>query len=244
VVEGELAGTVIRNGKNLGIATALNQGVRWAAEKGYQWVLTLDHDTVVDANMIDTLVAAHDACDFSGELAIVAANFRHAVNNRALDDFRGDGNGAYKEIEAAITSGSLTSVKAFREVGGFRDDFFLDCVDFEYCLRARQRGFRIILTRNTLMDHSIGELTEHWLLWGTVVTTNYNPIRHYFMARNILLMARQYMVEEPWWLLHALWVRAKSPIGICLFEDRVGAKLRFYALGIFDGLRGKTGRFS
>ena len=36
--------SLIENGKNLGIAEALNQGVGWAKNNGYPWVLLLDQD--------------------------------------------------------------------------------------------------------------------------------------------------------------------------------------------------------
>jgi len=49
-------------------------------------------------------------------------------------------------------------------IGVFREEFFIDRVDFEYCLRAKARGYCVIRTRKPLMSHTIGTPTAHRLL--------------------------------------------------------------------------------
>src|SRR5215831_10464572 len=44
---------LIENGENLGIADALNQGVRWAKSQGYPWVILFDQDSEITDNFID-----------------------------------------------------------------------------------------------------------------------------------------------------------------------------------------------
>jgi rhamnosyltransferase len=243
-IDSQLGATVICNSKNLGIATALNQGAHWASERGYKWLLTFDQDTIVDADMVRSLVEVYCACGFSDRLAVVGSNFLQSPGNRPIEDFHSDSNPLYKEVKTVITSGSLTSLPVFQRMGGFRDDFFLDCVDLEYCLRGRANGYRVIITRKTLMAHPIGCASEHRLPWKKTYTTNHAPFRQYFMTRNTLIMARNYILQEPQWITRVLWMRAKSLLGICLFEKDVRAKLRFFALGFFDGISGKTGRFA
>jgi rhamnosyltransferase len=41
------------NEKNVGIAKALNEGFEYAIENGFDWVLTLDQDSVSDKNLIE-----------------------------------------------------------------------------------------------------------------------------------------------------------------------------------------------
>lgn len=53
---------LLQNERNLGLATALNQGFRWAADRGYGWVLTLDQDTAPSSGMVTEaarVLAAH-----------------------------------------------------------------------------------------------------------------------------------------------------------------------------------------
>ena len=52
---------LIKNEKNLGIATALNRGVTWAKEHAYKWFLTFDQDTTAESFMVDTLTETLDS---------------------------------------------------------------------------------------------------------------------------------------------------------------------------------------
>ena len=143
-----------------------------------------------------------------------------------------------------ITSGSLLSLPAYKVIGAFREEFFIDCVDLEYCLRARAHGFRVIMACKPLMEHSIGCLSEHRLPWKKTGTSNHAAFRQYFMTRNILIVVREYMRKEPGWVLATLWSRAKSILLVCLFEKKRFHKIGYFLLGGLDGIRRKTNRFA
>jgi rhamnosyltransferase len=227
---------LILNSRNEGIAAALNQGLRWADEHGYSWVFTLDQDSVVAHDTVETLRGAYEAFSDKGKLAIVASNHRDPVRPIANSVANPAHVDPWREVTAVITSGSLTSVPAYRAIGPFREEFFIDCVDFEYCLRARARGLRVIVASEALIDHSIGRATLHRLPWKVTATTNHPPIRRYYMARNHLLLAREYLRKEPSWTLSAVYSQFKSMILMCLFEKNLSRKLQFVALGVLDGL--------
>jgi rhamnosyltransferase len=234
---------LILNHENEGIAHALNQGSRWAAARGYCWVLTLDQDTIVAPNMMESLAEIYRASPFQAELAVIGSNFTNRENSRPFYD-SGGVRDMGEEVKTVITSGSLVSLQAFEIIGPYRDEFFIDFVDLEYCLRARDNGFHIIRSRQPLMEHSIGRLSEHRLPWKRTGTSNHLPWRQYFMMRNLLIMAREYACKEPGWVLATLWSRMKSILLMCLFEkDRI-RKIGYSVLGGLDGLRGKTSRLA
>jgi rhamnosyltransferase len=230
---------IILNRRNYGVACALNQGAQWATQQGYRWILSLDQDTVVAPDMVESLAAVYHAFPDPGSLAVIGANYTSSVNGKpATESQEGDSCGG-EEVKTVITSGSLISLRAFHEIGGFRDEFFVDCVDLEYCLRARSHGFRIMMTSKPLMQHSIGNATEHGLPWRKTATSNHSPWRQYFMTRNTLILAREYLDSEPGWVLATLWSRTKSLLLICLFEKACLRKLTYSLLGVLDAFRGK-----
>src|SRR5258708_12926038 len=49
---------LIENGKNLGLAEALNQGVRWAKSQGYPWVILFDQDSRITEGFIRQMFMA------------------------------------------------------------------------------------------------------------------------------------------------------------------------------------------
>jgi rhamnosyltransferase len=234
---------LILNCENEGIAHALNQGASWAAGRGYAWILTLDQDTVVAEDMVDSLVEAYRASLSQAELAVIGSNFRSSRSAKPFYEFVDSRDVLAKEVKTVITSGSLISLHAFHLIGGFRDEFFIDGVDLEYCLRARIHGLRVMMVCKPLMEHPIGRLSEHRLPWKKTGTTNHPAWRHYFMTRNIVILAREYIWKEPGLVLATLWARTKSILLVALFEEERIPKIWSSILGGLDGIRGRTDRF-
>ncbi len=233
---------LISNSQNLGIGAALNQGVRWAAEQGCQWALTLDQDSVVADDIVETLSAVYEHFPEKEKLAIIGSNYRDSNSGRLLCRTDRDDGCSWQEVKTVITSGSLVSLQAYAAIGPFREEFFMDCVDLEYCLRSRSRGFKILLARKPLMQHAIGASTMHKLPWKMTGTSNHSTVRRYYMTRNHLALAREYLLREPMWVLSTLYSRLKSTVLMCLFEENRLRKLEYTAIGAFDGLFSNSSR--
>jgi rhamnosyltransferase len=238
---GRLRVHLIPNATNQGMARALNTGVRWAASQGCGWVLTLDQDTEVSPNMIDSMAEVFDSYPSPERAAVIGSNYRHKGSGKVwYSEAMGASHSPWREIETVLTSGSLVSIEAFQAIGGFRDDFFVDCVDQEYCLRARAHGYRILMTSKPVMTHGMGFPTEHRLLGRTFGTSNHSPLRRYFVARNSVILVREYLRAEPKWLFWYLWTYAKSMVLICLFEEQRILKVKSTLRGFIDGVLGRT----
>jgi rhamnosyltransferase len=233
---------LICNLENLGIARALNIGVRRALADGYSWVLLLDQDTQVDSDMVERLLATYASCAEEDRVAIVGSRFRDTKGRsnepRRLDS-RGD---LWEEVESVITSGSLLSLAAYAAIGPFRDEFFIDHVDTEFCFRARAAGYRVVETVQPLMSHTVGAPTAHKLLWTTKWTTNHSPDRRYYIARNNTVLLREYGTSGggPWQLKS--FVRCfRLCKRIAYFEPDKIAKILAVGQGWWDGVRGNMG---
>jgi rhamnosyltransferase len=226
---------LILNKENVGIARALNQGARWGQERGYAWALTVDQDSVVAEDLVETLSGLYEEFPEREKLAVIGSNHIDPLIRKPFWNFNGNSHCAWHEVKTTITSGSLISLIAYKVVGPFREELFIDCVDFEYCLRARSRGLRIIMACKPLLEHPIGAATRHRLPWRMTGTSNHSPIRRYYMTRNRLVLAREYLLKEPAWILSTLYRHIKSTILMCLFEKDLISKLGYTALGFLDG---------
>jgi rhamnosyltransferase len=233
---------LILNNRNEGVARALNQGVDWATKQGFGWILTMDQDSLVNDSMVKSLCAVWYAFPDQKKLALIGSNYTASARGPLFLAASGDNARCWVEVKTTITSGSLIPLSAFRLIGPFREELFIDFVDFEYCLRARSKGFRVVMTRKPLMEHSIGNSTTHQLPWKTTNTSNHSPIRRYFMTRNQLALAREYLWSEPRWTLSMLYRHLKAIMLMCFFEKDVPRKLRFTALGMLDGLESNFSR--
>jgi rhamnosyltransferase len=233
--------TLISNLNNVGVARALNIGIRRAIALGFKWALLLDQDSWIDDDMVQTLIATGAAYPDRDRLAVIGSGYRdlNSPLHRQEDEIVGDN---WDEVTSVITSGSLIPLEAHASVGGFREEFFIDHVDTEYCFRARAKGYRVIRTRRAIMSHQIGAISWHKLLWMKKWTFNHAADRRYYIARNDTVMLREFGHY-----IYGLW--ALKSFGRCvrlckrivLYEKMRTPKIIAVAQGFWDGVRGHMG---
>ena len=168
---------LIQNHSNLGIARALNQICEYVEEKSGDWVLTLDQDTVCGDGFIDQLSKFTNIPEVGILCPVVDYEGLSIKSNVQNDDIM--------PIKACMTSGSLTNLNAWKKVGGFRDDFFIDFVDNEYCMKLTVHKYKILRVCGCVMHHQLGESKEYKFLglFPRLVSVHH-PWRYYYMTRN------------------------------------------------------------
>jgi rhamnosyltransferase len=233
--------SLIFNFANLGIAQALNLGIARAKQLGYEWVLLLDQDSLVDQGMVAAMLEVRAAYPASSRVAVLGAGFRDVNKDRA-DEQPASGGEAWEEVESVITSGSLIPLAIHDLLGAFREEFFIDYVDSDYCFRARARGFRIIKTRRALMSHAIGAATWHRGIGVDKWTSNHSADRRYYIARNDTVMLREHAgYRYGLWALKSLGRRLRDCRRVLLYEQAKMRKLAGIFGGWWDGVRGRLG---
>jgi rhamnosyltransferase len=220
--------TFIRNTRNQGIAKALNQGMLRAIEEGFTWVLLLDQDTIPSDEMVQKIGEVYIQYPSREKLAMIGCNpFAENTDATALP---------WKSVKMVITSGTLLSLRAARMIGPFRDEFFIDCVDFEYCIRARLAGFEIVELLSPVMAHFIGVPRKVPLGWSKAKSSNHRPWRWYYVVRNMVILTVEYGVKDGAFVLPTLYARVKALLLTLLFDDSRLLRAKFIILGLLDGL--------
>lgn len=176
---------IIQNAENKGIATALNQICSHCYDKGYEWCLTLDHDTVCHEGMVNQLLKYSS----KESIGIICPK----VDYEGANIKQKNTNSETVDVYACMTSGSLTNLSAWKQVGGFRESYFIDYVDNEFCMRLGLAGYRIVRVNGCVMHHRLGESVKRKLFNIFPVTVSvHKPWRFYYMTRNNLLFIHQY----------------------------------------------------
>ena len=199
--------------------------------------------------MIEALAAVRDSFPDPAHLAVIGSGYDDefealSAPSRERGNRQGDrqGGAAWQDMESVITSGSLLSLAAFAAIGPFREEFFIDHVDTEYCLRARLKHFRVIQTRSPLMSHAIGAPTTHRILWMRKRTTNHAPDRRYYFTRNdTVLLHERGKHPGGLWILKGLMRSLRTCKRILLYEQMKAAKINAVLSGWWDGVRGRLG---
>jgi rhamnosyltransferase len=229
---------LIENGENLGIAEALNQGVRWAKSKEYPWVVLFDQDTKITADFIDHMFAAWESHPHRERVGSIHP--RHVIPESGVEVWvPRDSDGSPL---LPMTSGSLMPVWIFDKVGWFASEYFIDLVDWEYCFRIRAAGFLIADSRHARLLHAPGNPAEATVLGHTFLQSNHNATRRYYITRNRIVFCRKYFRSFPGWVGSCAYAQLKETIACLLVEQDRASKFRNILLGTWDGLMGRMGK--
>ena len=216
---------IIRNNNNKGIAYALNQILGYAYSHGYDWVLTLDQDSVVSPNIIDEYEKITDE-----KIGIIGCNI--IDRNHFQDNYKEAG---VEETSWVISSASYTNTKAWKDVGGFDTKMFIDWVDLDYCTLLKKKGFHIILNHNTHILHELGINTRIISIRGHIVYLSNRPAkRYYYIFRNYIYLSHKYPDIFP--LKEQLKQSFYSIIGIIIYEKHKISNFFSFCTGTFWGL--------
>ncbi len=242
---------LIANGENLGVAEAQNQGLRRVHARGRSCALLLDQDSRLSGADIDTLLGTLSQLIRQGErVAAVGPGFVDARSSRQFPFLRSDGSRVQRivstedvsnellDCDVLISSGSLLNMAAVTQVGGLDSDLFIDYVDYEWCLRARAHGWRVIGVPSVHMTHELGD--EVRLVLGRQVVVH-RPMRQYYLIRNAVLLARRRIVPHHW-RLHFLGRALRQFVGHSLLCAPRATRLRWMLRGVIDGMLGRHGR--
>lgn len=235
--------TEILNECNEGIARAFNQAVEWARRRDFEWILTLDHDSVATPGMVDELLCGYEALLRAGvqNVGILAAS-PFDQNSQQFLEYPPRKNGGLPLFGGeVISSGSLIRLAVFDKVGLFNEDLFIYFVDVDFCKRLIRAGFDAYICPEAVLLHQEGLKKRHKFLWIDAWYDHYGKAARYYITRNSIYVFRKFPVSLGGVrvLVGRLW---KDHVNILLFDNKRFAVLWFSLRGLIDGLRGKVGQ--
>lgn len=225
----------VNNHENLGIAKALNIACEKALLEGFDYILTMDQDSEFEESSLTKLIQFVN--DNHHPLLGIVTPYHLIETNVPRCKL------SIEHPVEVMTSGNLVNLSAYKDVGGFKDWLFIDCVDIEFCMNLRVHGYDIIRLNDVEMNHCLGDSKTIHFLWKTCVTTNHNALRRYYIARNCYYIYDMYHEYFP---LYCDYVRGgiKYQIrNIFLFEKNKFKKIRNSYRGIRDYKKGIKGKY-
>lgn len=228
---------------NIGIAAAQNIGVKYAIDNGYDWVLTLDHDSEAATDMVVRMLEG--VCrlqeDGIGNVGIIGANLRD-IN---VETFSGEKKifsegQELSEVRTCVSSGSLIKTAVFSDIGFFNESLFLYFVEEEFCLRC-SKNWRIYVCRSAILRHREGAREMRRFLWKKIIYRNYNLFARYYICRNVIYMLKHHILM-PIYCLKILERILVEFITVLMFDKQRWKLLKYMIRGVFDGIAGRYGK--
>lgn len=187
--------------QNKGIAYALNKIMFEAKKRGFDWVVTMDQDTILPSNY----VAEISQYENIPNVAIFAPQ---VIDKRRIYMTIEEGENL-KDIDFCITSASFTNLGIWEKLGGFDEWLFIDYVDNDYCKRAKLNNYRIVQVPNIVIDQEFGNVIPKspkvmkFYLWLSRLLRNENiaklsykkktnPLRVFYTHRNIIYLNKKF----------------------------------------------------
>jgi len=142
---------LIDNGKNLGCAMALNQGVSKASGK---YICNIDNDVVVSKNWLPPML---ELAEKHPDIGIVSPGTREG----RLDYDFGSYSEAYKKRMKHVTAGEfggwcmLIKREVFDKIGLFSEEFNMYGEDTDLYMRMQQAGYKAIRTGASFVHHRV-----------------------------------------------------------------------------------------
>lgn len=246
-------GHIIRFGENRGVAAAQNAGIAWAKEREFGYVLLLDHDSVLDAGMVEKLRdAAEDLLASGISLAAIGPCYINPAPERMASILQigalhvhhlscpGLLTDAVVRGDVLISSGTLIPVHTIETIGGLEESLFIDGVDHEWCLRARGRGYSSYVACKAILRHRLGAGAVRYWFGRWRYAPIHSPVRHYYMLRNALLLSRRPYVPLAWTIHQLVNTLALIAVSLLLLPQRL-TRLVISLRAVWHGLSGRSG---
>lgn len=232
---------LILNNDNLGIATALNIGIKKALSEDYSWVITMDQDSKANDNMIEKMFEVYEGINLEERKDILSI-FPNFVDERVQSIEENSEIKSYEYVDAEITSGNLLKSEIFDKVGFFDDSLFIDLVDTDFCMRLNEKNIKMIKVRDAILYHNLGESQAVKSGFLKFNTSNHSAIRRYYMTRNRFYTWEKYKDLNSFTLNRDKMLFKKEFVKIVLGEKDKVNKIKMIFRGYKDykkGIRGK-----
>ncbi len=216
---------LLKNNQNEGIAKALNRMILWAESRKYQWVLTLDQDSVCHDNLIEQYLPYTSDRKIGMLTCDIVDRNCHFKEKKKKNKF--------EYVKKCITSGCLTNVAACIDSGMFDEKLFIDSVDYDMCYSMREHGYQIGKVHFQGLLHEVGHSKGYSILGFEFAVTNHSAQRKYYISRNSTYLIKKHRLNK----VKEYFIIYRRIATVLIFEQDKWNKCKAIVRGIRDGWR-------
>lgn len=175
----------IWNEHNLGLCASVNKGFKKACELEADWILVMNPDGTFSNNALDIFRQYISSADVSN-VAIICPQYNFDRHKRK--EKKGTQSISYTDM-----TGSLYNAKILQKLGYYDPNTYFYGLDTEFCLRAKQKGYKIIRCNEAVLNHHPAQ-TE-CIKIGNKIVFKYGkdkPERYYYQFRSGYYIHKKY----------------------------------------------------
>lgn len=206
--EGENTSLIlIQTGANLGFAGGNNVGLRYAlAKNDFDYVCLLNNDTIVKEDFLINMIRTAENDKFAGiiggkiyyfdqpqKIWFLGGSINHFTGKTKHLKVNKIDNQKYINIfETEYIVGCLMLIKrqVFEDIGLFDENYFLYYEDTDFCVRTKQKGYKLLVNPNSIIYHKVSCSTKNI---SDAVSYYYNRNVYYFIIKNYNIFNKIFM---------------------------------------------------
>lgn len=237
--------TILVLAENRGYTGGSNAGIRFALEKGADYVWLLNNDTTVEPRCLAALVDAAERDPRAGCVSPVIYDYavprrvqfcgtildrrtQRLVNARTVEE----GRRAAKRGPLLLWGTALLLKRTLIEaIGVFDERYFAYHEDIDYSLRAAAAGFEARIVGEAAVFHKSGQAL------GSVDS----PVKEYLVVRNWYLLRRSHRRLWPRYASRRRFLAWALKRALAALESGRRSTAEHALDGAWDGLRGRWG---
>jgi len=235
---------IFENEKNLGYAGGNNVGIQKAIASGADYIFLLNNDVTLEKDVLKKCISAMEkspgcaACQpiivtFENEERIWSAGTQlyFGYPRLFLKGTKLQKNGIKTSPFGLVGCAILFRRSALQQIGFFDESLFLLHEETDWCIRAKQMNFSLLIISNAIVYHKISTtigmfskiylyyIGRNWLLVGK---------KNFSFFSYLYILLTEFLIRFPYYLYH---ITKKGQIRM----------IKFYLKGIFDGILGISG---
>lgn len=239
----------VENNDNLGFTGGNNEGIKYALEKDFDYILLLNNDTIVEPDFLSELIPFFQdpvvgavqpkiLYEHDRDLLWNAGGTFHKIFtvSRTIGENKRDSEIYSIDREIDWITGCAFMVRAdiIRKVGLTSDVYFYGCYDdVDWSIRIREAGYKLLYSPKSVIYHAVGMAMKSTSPNGEGVL---KPFFHYLANRNHLFLIRRH--AGPVFLVTSLFYQCFKFLGYCgyFILRRRFKKLQAFVHGFYHGL--------
>ena len=178
---------------NEGMAKALNYAFYRAIEKKYDFIVTMDQDSVYTQDNI-RMMKCYIEKNYDERVGIYSPNYSKMYFDKKKNDFVVAkpviDKKKIKNVYFCMTSGSFVNVRAVSKVLPL-EDYFISYVDNYLCVKLIENNYKLLMIGESYFSQQIGGKVENTIFNRLFRVIHHSEVRYYYMFRNNMLLQKQ-----------------------------------------------------
>jgi GT2 family glycosyltransferase len=232
---------LIENEKNEGVAEGQNIGIRYALEKGTDYVFITNNDVTLDKNILKELLKGAESDDEVGIVGPIVywaddpnriqsgggmINWKKGKGYHLKADEIDKGQHSVKDVD--YVGSVFVSSDTLRKIGFYNSKYFAYWEDAELCTRVKKAGYKVVCVSDAKIWHK-----------GSYTTGKISGFYEYHMARNRFWFMKQHATRRQYlsFLLYFFGFEFWFTSGIhIIYHKNINVFIAFFR-GVIDGLK-------